>query len=175
MPPYRRRAYPVGRGRARRKVTWATAQVGATTVAAGAKLPFVDLLAGLKTAGSSVLGATVMRTHIEMNVTFLDTDTTPGVFFGTIVRDQQGFSSVDASSNFYDDWLMVDQLVLGTAISAVPFPINAPTESVCGYRFDVKSRRRLHNMNDTYGLCATNVGSANVFIGAFVRTLIALP
>jgi len=63
----------MARGSARRKLVWATAESGFTLTAG--TVATNDLLNALEVGGASKLGATVMRTHLEVVVGY----TTPGV------------------------------------------------------------------------------------------------
>ena len=159
----------------RRKSVWATHFVASSSVASGAKLTATNLLADIQTAGSSTLGATIARVHLSFFVNFVDTDTSPGVFMGLLVHDSQGASAIDPSTNFFDDWMWHKLVTPGTAITAAPQPINAPTSVTCGWEFDIRAKRRLHQMGDNFYLVAQNSGLQAAVIGGFARTLLLLP
>jgi hypothetical protein len=174
MPPYRGRAVSVGRRRgSRRKLVWATNQLASTSVGAGAKLNMVDLLGNLETPGASTLGATVMRTRMNVAATFLTTDTGPGVIFGLIVDDAVTVTNLDPANAFGDDWML-----LRTFGPTAAYPGTATVQGTnwfCSLMIDLRAKRKIEELAERYFLCMTNQGSAAVQFGAFTRTLIALP
>ena len=177
MPTYRRRPYSsrVSAGR-RRKVVWATSASGPTTVASGVNFLPVDLLLGLKVLGSSILGSTIMRTHLSISCATLSTDTGPSLDYGLIVYDTLVIAAgePDPSADFYTDWYQLEFMDPGLSLGAIQTN-GAAGNTLWGFQRDIKARRRLHEMNDSAFLCLRNVGSQNMIVTSFIRTLIALP
>ena len=173
MPPYHRRTTVARRSGARRKTVWATDTFSApTTIAAGVQNVFGDLLSGLEAGGVGIIGGTILRTHVRFDVSGTAADTRPGLYWGLIVWDKSQAGTVpNPSSDFYVDWSYLTRVVPGShgpivsASSAILYSDNA----------DVRSKRRLHEMNDSYFLTAFNQGTQNALVSLMVRTLIALP
>jgi len=170
MPPYRRRSFaPRGRG-SRRKVVWATTLVGPTTIVAGALSSGFGLDSDLLTAGSSTLGATVMRTHARLSFSCANTDTNPGVFYGFVVWDTT-IAKPDPQVDLETDWYHTNLITPGTS----PSSVEIGASDLWGETIDIKARRRLHQMHDHPFLLIKNTGSTTVTVSFFVRTLLALP
>jgi len=99
MPPRPRRTGFARRTSSRRKLVWATSS---TLVSLGASPTFnnIDLLANLRVAGSSVLGATIMRTHLTLMVDNTGRAVTSRSTFGLVVEDLENVGGVvDLASN----------------------------------------------------------------------------
>jgi hypothetical protein len=117
---------------------------------------------------------TIVRTHIALGISSTDTDTHPEVLLGTIKWDKT-VARPNVSTNFFTEWASVFYLCPGNARSAIARPENAPTSSVWGDNYDVKSRRRLSEMNDSYWFEMTNLGSQSITYTLLVRTYCLLP
>jgi hypothetical protein len=171
-----RRPARSGRSIARRKGLWAVKFIDQATLAAAANSS-IDLLASAEAAGVGIFGGTVVRTHIALGVSSLDTDTHPELLLGTIVWDKTTIlgNSPDVSADFLVDWLSYFYLSPGNALNALARPENAPTSSVWGQNYDIKSRRRLREQNDSYFLQLHNLGSQTITFTYVVRTLVLLP
>jgi len=170
MPVSHRRSVPSGRMRPQhRKLVWATSSV-THTIAAGAKTND-DLLANLETVGASVLGATIMRIHTKIAITQTAADASLGVFAGWIVDTAPTVTNLDPATSFGDDWMLLTELApsTGTQVQTVG------TVIFYGENFDIRSKRKCEELNEKLFLCLTNAGSGSVTLGAFSRTLIALP
>jgi hypothetical protein len=154
----------------RRKLVWATDQLTTQTLASGARLNR-DLLANLETAGSSVLGATVMRTHTVMSVTWNTADASQGVVYGYIVDTAPTVTNLDPSTSFGDDWMLLSNLTPGTSMNTVIEGTNVNA----GRIIDLRAKRKIEELAEKYFIAVTNIGSSTISVALFTRTLIALP
>ena len=130
-----------------------------------------DLLANLETAGSSVLGATIMRTHSYIAVSDLWASATIGLTVGYIVDTAPTVTNLDPTTAFGDDWMLLRTLAPSYATQAT----TNNTILFYGQEIDLRSKRKVEEIGEKYFLCFANQGSASVTLGAFTRTLIALP
>jgi hypothetical protein len=161
----------------RRKLVWATTDTG-ISVAANTNTTNIDLLAGYKgIVGAATAGVTVMRTHLQIFIT--STVTNGDSFrFGLIVDDLSQIVASSASAlaiNPFtaaaDDWMFL------TAYHATPTYGEMSANN--NIRLDVKSKRRMEEVQMAYLACFSPVGvaagglpfTANVY----TRTLLALP
>jgi len=177
MPHSSRRFVSGGRAvrPARRKLVWATAVGTHTGVAAAGKFND-DLLANLEVAGSSVLGATIMRTHLSIAITDVTTGAPAmGVYVGLIVSTAPTVTNLDPSTAFGDDWMLLTSFGPGTSNGNVALFGASNVTIYYGSRFDVRSKRKIEELGEKYFLCVQNSGANSVNIGTFTRTLIALP
>ena len=155
----------VGRGQ-RRKLIWGTTQVQTFNVPANTGHVF-DLLSVLEVAGASTLGITIMRTHVRMQINlgasgdFLQI----GLLIG---RDADVGLAVPTPFNEPElDW-MWDTVEFARASGAAidsPFTVE----------YDVRSKRKMEELNQRYLLCVYNSAAAAHNVSYFVRTLVALP
>jgi hypothetical protein len=178
MPPRTRRlAYARGRpGMPRRRTIWIRTESGQQTLASATQTGF-DLLTAGRIAGIGLVGCTVLRTHCSANFRTLDTDTRPSVTLGFIVYDQvqwQPATIPAVLTEFNLDWSLRHYLTPGTSPSAVLDPANAPTGTIWGRDYDIRSRRRIHEIGDTYLLMLYNNGSATVTYSLSTAVLVAL-
>jgi len=156
---------------------WATYQSISTTLASGANSAPADILSGLKQLGVGYLGGTVLRTHVSLSLATGSADTQPGLYWGLIVYDlnKVAAGTPSAASEFYLDWAMLDFITPGTSMGNIARPETAPTSSVWGRTYDVKSRRRLHEPSDAFVFTLFNNSSGNLIYSAFIRSLVTLP
>jgi len=172
MPARARRSSHAIR-RPRRKLVWSTVDQTLTLAAVG-NGSNIDLLTALKVGGASILGTTIMRTHLALDV----------------------FSAVALADNFY--WglavLPNSQLVTNVAVSATVVnpaqnpeidwmmwkheyasPTYGESASNNTIPIDVRAKRRLEELNETY--CFSLRGSAGAAFTAQLsgRVLLALP
>jgi hypothetical protein len=145
------------------------------SVAAGAKLPDRDLLLQLETPGASILGSTIMRTHTSLAIGWALADTQPSLVIGFIVDNAPTVTNLDPSVAFGDDWLHLQQLAPGTVNRQMMLPSGTPTNYFAGHEFDLRGKRRIHQLGMRYFMCLTNNGNSTLQINAFTRTLVALP
>ena len=131
----------------------------------------IDLLANLKVAGSSVLGATIMRTHCSLSFSEASADTGQGVIAGFIVSDAPTTVNLDPSTQFGLDWMLLRPL----GPSGTGNEIVIGTTLFWGHTIDLRSKRKIEELGEQYLLCLFNNGSGTVSVSRFTRTLIALP
>ena len=174
VPMHRGRTNATGRGRPqRRKLVWATDVANGVTVASGAKLPMRDLLANLEVAGSSILGATVIRTHMRIAVNWGTADVATGVTYGLIVNDAPTVTNLDPSSpaQYGYDWMLWDTMVPGTADQLAI----SGTVVLAGRHIDLRAKRKIEELAEKYWFVLINTGTASIPVTVSTRTLIALP
>ena len=161
----------------RRKPIWATSLVASTALNPGVNITPIDILAGLRTAGVGVVGGTLVRTHVWLSLNSADSDASPSYMWGIVVWDKSTFTttSPNVQTDFYADWLMQREISPGTSPCSTGAPINAPTAWLYGNEYDIKSRRRLHEMNDTPLMCLGNQGSVAGAYSIFIKALVLLP
>ncbi len=169
MPLRNRRPTGQVRGR-RRQLVWATFDQ-TITIAQGARTT-VDLLADFELAGASHIGCTVMRTHCHIGGIAADA-ATGGLAYGfIIVRLDEIGPGVGPNPNTAQeyDWMLTDrwfpETIEGGAITAAG-----------ELRLDLKAKRRMGELKQTYALCLANTNTAvgNTNYRVFARTLLALP
>ena len=174
--PARRLARTSGRRSNRRKLVWA-ADVQTLAFTAGAQVANIDLLTQLKVAGASVLGSTVMRTHVRIALSVGTVALGNELAWGLAVLPNNAVvaagTAVTAAiptpiQNPELDWMMWDVRVA------------SPTLGMDGTNMimqDVKSKRRLEELDQTYVLSllmVTAFSAAPTFVVS-TRTLLALP
>ena len=153
-----------GRRTQRRKLVWATVDSTGIAVTAGGTV-LVNALAPFITGGASVLGCTVMRTHLYA---FPDT-AEPGAWtFGMIVgRGSDTGTELDPLTHPELDWMLLTQRN-GTYSGATP-------DAITAFEFDLRSKRKMEEQGQRYTLVFHNGGVASRNMRYFCRTLIALP
>jgi hypothetical protein len=161
----------------RRKLIWSTIQYQKVGLAAATEDTPQNLLAPLTTGGIGIIGGTVMRVHLLVSCNAVNADTNPSFLWGMAVWDKNvaSASSPTIGSDFNADYMMLRQISPGVAAQAVAFPANTPTGVLYGEEYDVKARRRLHEMADSLFVWVTNQGSVAENYSLFARTLVALP
>jgi len=174
--PYSRRRSSVARRSNRRKLVWATYNVLNNTVPnANSDWANFDALTQLRVAGSSVLGATVMRTHLRLTViggtVAAGNMLTLGIGIGRL--DDVGHAvGIDPITQAYADWMYYN---------AYSCPANGTFSGFNEYGqntiiVDNKSKRKMEEMNQTLIFSvATNSYPADMSYDLFARILIALP
>jgi hypothetical protein len=164
---------PARRSSNRRKLVWAVKNVTFTATAAG-NVSNVDLLTDLKVAGASILGCTIMRTHLQISVTntvAAGNDFTWGLIVGenaNVVTNTADTALIpDPTNNPELDWMWWEH--------AVAAPVYDPGGTNILIR-DVKAKRKLQELNQTYMWSLIGGAGAAALTGQLaVRTLIALP
>ena len=165
MPPSRRRTpFPGRRSGPRRKLVWATLNTAPTITANGHVV--LEMLGNLRVAGASVLGATVMRTHLSCGLFWAAT--TEFYQVGLIVGrlEDVGTTVLDPNTNPGEDW-MFNQQVFAHASGAT-------VDAASWAAFDVRSKRKMEELDQTYLLSLHFTGAANKSPQLYARTLIAL-
>jgi len=165
----------------RRKLVWSDA-TGALSFAPADNSVF-DLLAPLRVAGASVLGATVMRTHVRMFNTGPAITRGDQLVWGLLVGESQDVGlniagAPNANAEPMLDWAMHPREYAtlgydGTALGAYDNG-HGPNKLI----YDVRSKRKVQEMNQSWHLVMTQVtvGTAGSAAWLFhTRTLLALP
>jgi hypothetical protein len=152
----------------RRKLLWSSTFVTGTSVAAGALANDINLIADLQAAGVGVIGGTIMRSHVDLGFTCTAADTAPGWAVGLMVDDVNVV--LDPFSDRNADW-MYDRIWAPGNETAVP----VLTALQYAHSIDSKSKRRIHEVADTYHLRIKNMGSAAGTVSVWAKVLVALP
>ena len=173
MPGRYRRSSFAGNRSARRKLVWAT-QAGGTTLATSGANFNADLIMNLKVAGSSVLGATVMRTHFRWSVAWGATQVqTSQVAVGLVVQSTNLIPTNTVDLLQDEDWAYRDSFLMGTGVNYFPTGAAGASE---GFTLDLRAKRKVQELNQTWVLAMSlQNGVAAVPISYYCRTLLALP
>ena len=166
MPPGPRRSAAVRRGSSRRrKLVWATANGSFAALAAGAT-GGNDLLGNLRTAGSSILGATVIRTHLRLSLLW-GAGASDFWHVGLIVcRDVDIAAGIDPNTNPGDNWLL--------SVQEFPRSSGATIDAQTQMTYDIRAKRRVEELEERYGLFVANHTAAAHNVLFYARTLVAL-
>jgi len=173
MPPRPRRRMSVARPGARRKLVWATSSGVNQTAGSGGFS--VDLLANLRVAGSSVLGSTIIRTHIDVSLIWAAVTpvTGNGVGIGLAIEDTDLIAAGDVVIGAAGrDWMLRQNWLPGTGLNQVSIVSTSPVE---GFRVDLRSKRKVQELNQTLGFFVQSLTASGIPFSYFARTLIALP
>jgi len=165
--PYRHVARNTARRPQRRKLIWVTSSVNSGAIAAGSNWS-VDMVAGMRVAGASLLGTTVMRIHAQLEVN--SGAATAGSFnwFGIKIADQVEITTTLAlSSSVYDDWMIYDQVFSHFT--------GATVDATVIRSIDLRSKRKMEEMSQTLGLFVSNTSGVAQTYNWYSRTLLALP
>jgi len=155
-----RRGFQAGQ---RRKLTWANAQGIQNPITTTGIL--VDLLADYKSAGGTTQGITIMRTHVSICVTTSTPTVGDGVFTGIVVGQNNDTTATIFPGEHYLDWAFY---------KAIYTPFYG--QGFRGYDIDLKSKRRMQELNQTYWLnMAALLGVNTTQVAWQARTLLALP
>ena len=150
----------------RRKLVWTTV-FASTGVVAANTATVLECLGDLKVAGSSVLGATVMRIHAQVIGSMLTTaDYWEYGFIVTRTADVGG-TSPNAATQRELDWMLNDVLF--------PTASGATVDTERHEVIDIRSKRKIPELSDTLVFCATNKNAGNGQLSVFARILLALP
>ncbi len=164
---YRRSARPVRRGGGRpRQLVWAEV-ANSVTVGAGAGNN-IDLLAtSLENAGQSHLGITIMRTIVTLQVQNW-AGVTDAIFMGLVIGRPADVGTTPLLGSMPGlDWYWREQLL--------PVANGAAVNVSQRYDYDVRSKRKMAEVDQRDLLCFDNISAASKNIQFFVRTLVALP
>jgi len=147
---------------------WATRSLNENAIVSGTYVA-VDLLSEFVAAGGSLEGVTVIRTHLVLAYAAASTG---GVARLGLIVESKGAGTLaggplDASSNPYESWLLNTRL-LPTCSGAV---VDASTP----HRYDIRSKRRVQHLNETYWLTFAPTDTGTSSLSIFARTLLALP
>ena len=169
MPPRRRRSSYAQRGfSGRRRPAWAefSGNVGLLANA----FSNINLLTDLDVAGSSILGVTVARTIVRIQVENWATAADflrVGLLAGRVTDVGVAAPATDLAANAGLSWAWHTQLF--------PSSNGAAVNVVQVYDWTSMAKRRIRNVTETYLLCLDNPSAASKTLDIFVRTLVALP
>jgi len=163
-----RTSYPPRR-RSRRTV-WSTL-VAPSTVVAAATSANVYMLADLDVAGSSLLGITILRTHLMIATTSV-VSSGDAYRWGLVVGRFAEVGNPAPAGALTGASLDISWMMNVQEVASPTFSHDGSNNTVT---YDVKSKRRHTQENLAYMLAITNqTGIAKTF-NIFARTLIALP
>ena len=155
----------------RRKTVWARSLSGTINVPAATFMPSIKLLDPLEVAGSSTLGVTVVRSHIRLALTSPTTDTRPSLVWGLLVFDEIVPNRPNPSSDLNTDWMHWAFLDPSTSMTS----FLATSTVFWGETYDIKSQRRIHQLNDALFFTLQNQGSATLSVFVAASILLKLP
>ncbi len=160
----RRTSHTMVRG-TRRKLVWATGGGSSGSIANGAGVSF-DLVADLQAAGSSILGSTIMRTHLVIS-TLWGAVAQPA-FYVYAVKVSDANETAIALPNFsHLNWAIYKQVYAHSTGATV----DACTQEV----LDLRAKRKIQEMQENWTLFITNTSGVAQTYNVFSRTLVALP
>ena len=166
MPLGPRRSARAVRVRPRSRHVWTFVDTGSLAIAAAA-FRNVDLLAPLAVAGSSVLGLTVVRTHVRIQA-WNFASSGDQLLAGCLVTESSNIgTTVNLASNGARSWAMYDQLM--------PHSTGATIDQIDRFAWDIKAMRRIADPADTYAFAIMNNSAGAFNFRASVRTLVKLP
>jgi len=155
------------RGRSnRRKLVWATS-VNQVALGAGPTFNNLDLLANLRVAGASVLGATVVRTRGVFQPDNTGRAVSAQLDWGILVGRLTDIGGVvDLADDVGQDWAFTRNqwCVSSGGVIGQEF-----------YDIDLRSKRKIQELDQTWLLCLKNRAGAAMTVRYFFRTLVALP
>lgn len=161
---------------ARRKLVWVD-----TVFAQGLVINdnlVIDLFTGLRVAGASVLGVTVIRTLVTISNTSATVTKGDGFYWGLCVTDSNdvglntaGAPNAHTTPNI--DWAWRE---FRTASSSISLPVYTKDAGNV-ITADVRAKRKVQEMNQTWALVANQsaVGASPSLWTWYARTLVALP
>jgi hypothetical protein len=114
------------------------------------------------------LGATVLRIHLDLSLSWLTSDTSPAVIASIIVQDKQ--FGIVPTTDLQVPWLLYRMVTPGRSEQSM---VNG-TSILAGDVFDIRAKRRLPQLNDTLQFRLSNLGSASVAYTINARTLVML-
>ena len=166
MPVHHRRSGALSRPQ-RRKLVWATTNQS-VTIASGAHTT-IDLGASLEVAGASTLGVTIMRTHIQWAMSNWATVGDALIYGLIVVRDTDigAGNGPNPNADPEVDWMLLTQIT--------PVSSGAAVSAADRWTTDNRSKRKMEEMGQKYGLAITNTSAASKTLFVFARVLLALP
>ncbi len=167
MPARHRRSAAYVRGQ-RRKLVWATLDQS-VNIPAG-NVSNTNLLALLAVAGSSLLGCTVMRTHVRitsMSGAVANDLLRVGLIVARVADVGLGVAGAVTAADPELDWMLLDRRVVRGQLTNV--------DPRAEYEYDVRSKRKLQELNQAYVLSLVPSSAAASVWQLWARTLIALP
>lgn len=164
---------PVSRGTSR-KLVWARTSVSLQPL--GGTAASVDLLTSFRSLGGSTLGATVTRVRGSFSFTTGGVTPANSAIVGMLVETS---TSTDVPDPFVDvgaDWLQWEHLPVA--------PINGSNgtntpavDPVYGWAVDVRSQRKMEELQQTLFLSVHNLGPGGdqIILAGYVSVLLRLP
>jgi len=165
--PARNRRSSFGHRPQRRKLVWSVFDGLVGAVPAG-DAQGVNLLTQLNVAGASRLGATVMRTHLRIQVPY--TANTEFHTLGLVVGRPSDIAvptAADPANVPELDWMWLERLF--------PHSSGATVDANRTYTVDSHARRKLEELDQTYILSLSNGAAGAITYAVYCRTLLALP
>jgi len=161
----------------RRKLVWADSQGVVSPLGQVPAGLNVDLMAGYRAAGGSTQGVTIIRTHLALACTYASSALiahNEGYTAGLIIDDSTATVATLNVSNRYDDWMlyrtfraMEEGKVIQNSVPAAWGQSNV---------IDLKAKRKMQELNQTYWLCLASVNNTTVQSASWhARVLLALP
>ena len=114
-----------------------------------------------------------MRTHGRLEVAQAITTVAPGCQFGFIVEDGAHWTGTPLDSVELP-WLYINNLSPGTTPASILAGGPPATTYLFGTDVDIRARRRVPELNDTYLFCISNPSATALTYSLFVRTLVML-
>ena len=132
----------------------------------------VDLLGDLEAAGASKVGVTVIRALVSLGLTYAASGDQYDVGLGVMRVSDVGASITGASFDpgLHPDlpWAWNDQYFATASGAAI--------DVRRAISIDMRTRRRIHGLQDTFGLSVRNVTGASLTNGSlYARVLVRLP
>ena len=163
-----RTAHPVRRQR--RKLVWSTIDQS-VTMAAGVGSN-VNLLASLSVAGASLLGITVMRTHLDLWRTGQVSALGDGLRLGLIIDRVAAVGAGPPAGAVTAADPEADWMLWRHEFAAPTF---GPSGGSNYLTYDVKAKRRMQELDQAYLLCLFNAAGGSQTWSIAGRILVALP
>jgi len=132
----------------------------------------IDLLAPMEIVGSSIVGITIIRTHVRITwtVASLGDSYRIGLIIGRFEDVGINVPGQITSSDPDLDWMYLDRVYADTEGAG------ATVDTTFTNTFDVKSKRRCQKLGQTYLLSLVNANAvSSTPCRVFARTLVALP
>jgi hypothetical protein len=151
----------------RRRLEWADSLITFNAIATNT-LQTTDLLANFVADGGSREGVTVIRTHIQC--AYAPASVGGRSTIGLIVSSLQASTitgELNPLNDPYEPWLLVKTLYPGAS--------GATVNATNPFEIDVKSKRKVQHIQETYWLSWISTDTGTASFNAHVRALIALP
>jgi len=153
---------------ARRKLVWATTFT--SSVVASATTNNVDLGAALEVAGSSLLGVTIIRTHLMIqvqNFAAIAAEMRVGLIVGRAA--DIGVANVNGINGAATelDWMLYTSMYPSSSAAVV--------DASGVFSFDNRAKRKMDELGMRYLLSLTNSAAASLTTQITCRVLFALP
>jgi hypothetical protein len=143
----------------------------------------LDLLQSYKAAvGNTIAKNTIMRTHLSVVPQIMATGDTWRI--GVRVYEVDDITTTPQANALvanpkddpYVDWALATQSITDNGLFA-NVGGSVGLHGTQGLNFDLKSKRKLNNLQETWGLCIyqESVTTVNKAYKVFARTLMALP